>query len=81
MLFIDAGQRGQLQHSQGLPAQFAHGVLASRPVMNFHASPGPVMGCPYDAVGMQRALDSAIDSPSRSTSALWMLGFLMPAEV
>ena len=35
----------------------------------------------YDAVGMQRALDSAIGLPSRSTSALWMLGFLMPAEV
>ena len=35
----------------------------------------------YDAVGMQRALDSAIGLPSRSTSALWMLVFLMPAEV
>ena len=39
------------------------------------------MGCPYDAVGMQRALDSAIGLPSRSTSALWMLVFLMPADV
>jgi hypothetical protein len=39
------------------------------------------MGCPYDAVGMQRALDSAIGLPSRSTSASWMLVFLMPAEV
>jgi hypothetical protein len=39
------------------------------------------MGCPYDAVGMQRALDSAIGLPRRSTSALWMLLFLMPAEV
>src|SRR5687767_15013940 len=33
------------------------------------------------AVGMQRALDSAIGLPSRSTSALRMLVFLMPAEV
>ena len=39
------------------------------------------MGCPYVAVGMQRALDSAIGLPSRSTSASWMLVFLMPAEV
>ena len=30
---------------------------------------------------MQRALDSAIGLPSRSTSASWMLVFLMPAEV
>ncbi len=33
------------------------------------------------AVGIQRALDSAIGLPSRSTSASWMLLFLMPAEV
>ena len=39
------------------------------------------MGCPYAAVGMQRALDSAIGLPRRSTSALWMLVFLMPADV
>jgi hypothetical protein len=39
------------------------------------------MGCPYDAVGMQRASDSAIGLPRRSTSASWMLVFLMPAEV
>src|SRR4051794_33873547 len=30
---------------------------------------------------MQRALDSAIGLPRRSTSALWMLGFLTPADV
>jgi hypothetical protein len=30
---------------------------------------------------MQRALDSAIGLPRRSTSALWMLVFVMPAEV
>jgi hypothetical protein len=49
--------------------------------MKFHALPGPAMGCPYDAVGMQRALDSAIGLPSKSTSASWMLAFLMPADV
>src|SRR6266496_5620711 len=38
-------------------------------------------GMAYAAVGMQRALDSAIGLPSRSTSALWMLVLLMPAEV
>src|SRR4029079_17908548 len=25
MLLVDAGQRGELQHSQGLPTQLAHG--------------------------------------------------------
>jgi hypothetical protein len=39
------------------------------------------MGCPYVAVGMQRAEDSAIGLPSSSTSAFSMLAFLMPAEV
>ena len=39
------------------------------------------MGCPYTAVGMHRASHSAIGLPSSSTSALWMLAFLMPAEV
>src|SRR5579862_7753272 len=58
------------------------GQLGSRPLMKRHApGPGPAMGCPYIAVGMQRALDSAIGLPSRSASALWMLVFLMPAEV
>jgi len=33
------------------------------------------------AVGMQRALESAIGLPSRSTSASRMLGFLTPADV
>ena len=56
------------------------GVLGSRPVMNFHAWPAPP-GLACDAVGMQRALDSAIGLPKRSTSAPWMLVFLMPAEV
>src|SRR3954467_14118444 len=57
------------------------GVLGSRPLMKLQAWPGPVMRCAYDAVGMQRALDSAIGLPSSLTSALWMLGFLMPADV
>src|SRR5437764_458716 len=57
------------------------GQRGSCPVMKFHALGGPAMGCPYDAVGMQRALDSAIGLPSRSTSASWMLVFLMPADV
>jgi hypothetical protein len=30
---------------------------------------------------MQRALDSAIGLPRRSTSASWMLALVMPAEV
>src|SRR6476469_7294305 len=57
------------------------GVLASRPLMNRRAAPGPAMGCPYAAVGMQRALDSAIGLHRRSASALWLLLCLMPADV
>src|SRR5262245_17149823 len=57
------------------------GQLGSFPLMNRHAAPGPAMGCAYDAVGMQRAFDSAIGLPRRSTSALWMLALVMPAEV
>jgi len=49
--------------------------------MKLHALPGPAIGCAYDAVGMHRALDSAIGLPSRSMSASRMLAFLMPAEV
>ena len=33
------------------------------------------------AVGIQRALHAAIGLPNRSSRALWMLAFLMPAEV
>src|SRR5258708_4797917 len=58
------------------------GVLGSRPLIKRHTpGPGPPMGCPYIAVGMQRALDSAIGLPRRLVKALWMLVFLMPAEV
>src|SRR5262245_27840652 len=49
--------------------------------MKRHAPSGLTWGCPYCAVGMQRALDSAIGLPRSSTSAAWMLVFLMPAEV
>src|SRR5215212_8363249 len=57
------------------------GQRGSRPLMKFHALGGPAMGCPYDAVGMHSALDSAIGLPSSSTSASWMLAFLIPADV
>src|SRR5262245_25696456 len=56
------------------------GVVGSHPVMKFHALPAPP-GLAYPAVGIQRALESAIGLPRNSTSALWMLGFLMPADV
>src|SRR3954454_9406832 len=49
--------------------------------MKLHAISGLTWGCPYCAVGIQRALESAIGLSSRSTSALWMLAFLIPAEV
>jgi hypothetical protein len=58
------------------------GVLCSRPLMKRHTpAPGPTLGCPYIAVGMQRALASAIGLPRSSSSALWMLVFVMPADV
>src|SRR6185503_15120466 len=57
------------------------GHLGSLPLMKFHARSGPLNGCPYPAVGIHRALQSAIGLPRRSSSALWMLRFLMPADV
>src|SRR3954451_14164283 len=57
------------------------GVLGSRPLMNAHALPGPAIGWPYDAVGMQRASHSAIGLAKRSSSASWMLVFVTPADV
>src|SRR5215213_4341254 len=56
------------------------GQIGSLPLMNRHARAAPP-GKASVAVGMQRALDSAIGLPRRSTSALWMLVFLMPAGV
>jgi len=71
--------------SSSTPRDFqpsSHIGSADPPVMNRHApAPGPAMGCPYIAVGMQSALDSTIGLPSKSTSALRMLAFLMPADV
>src|SRR6266545_4838003 len=49
--------------------------------MKLHAISGLTWGCPYCAVGIQRALELAIGLPRRSTSAWWMLAFLIPAEV
>src|SRR4051812_17722931 len=49
--------------------------------MKLHAAPGLTWGCPYAAVGIQRALELAIGLPSMPTSALWMLAFLIPADV
>jgi len=57
------------------------GVLGSCPAMKFHANSAPPSSKAYVAVGMQRALDSAIGLPRRSTRASRMLAFLMPAEV
>src|SRR4051812_42418017 len=49
--------------------------------MKRHAPCGRPYDDPYPPVGMQRASDSAIGLPSRSTRASWMLVFLMPADV
>src|SRR5215471_14489299 len=68
--------------SSSTPRDFqpsSHNGVVARPVMNRHAEPGPPMA--YDAVGMQRALDSAIGLPSRPVSASRMLVFLIPADV
>src|SRR5919197_2145102 len=51
------------------------------PAMKRQAEAGVHMGWPYSAVGMQRALESPIGFPSRSTSASRMLGFLTPPDV
>src|SRR5262245_45924898 len=56
--------------------------LSDFPLMNCQGfGPGPTMGCPYCAVGMHRALQSAIGLSSRSTSASRILVFLTPADV
>src|ERR1700722_20743340 len=70
--------------SSSTPRDFqpsSHIGLEDLPVMNRYAPPGLPWGCPYPAVGMQRALHSAIGLPSRPTSAFSMLGFLIPADV
>jgi hypothetical protein len=68
--------------SSSTPSDFqpnSHKGVEARPVISRHAMAGPPMG--YTAVGMQRALDSAIGLPKRPTSASRMLVFLTPAEV
>ncbi len=55
--------------------------LGDRPLMNRHGPPGSAYRPPYPAVGMHRALDSAIGLPRRSTNASWMLAFLTPESV
>src|SRR5690242_3380915 len=70
--------------SSSTPKDFqpsSHMGWADVPLMKRHGPPGLPWGFPYPAVGIQRALDSATGLPRRSMSALWMLGFLMPAEV
>jgi hypothetical protein len=69
--------------SSSTPKDFqpnSHKGVVARPLICRHARPAPP-GRAYAAVRMQRALDSAIGLPSRSTSASWLLAFLMPAEV
>ena len=78
-LIVEARERGELEHSQGLPAQSEHGCPASSGD-ELPGLRGPV-ACPYDAVGMQSASQSPIGFPSSSSIAALMLGFLMPAEV
>ena len=56
------------------------GQMGCRPLISRHAWPAPP-GRAYAAVGMQSALDSVIDLPSRSTSASRVLVLVMPAEV
>jgi hypothetical protein len=52
------------------------------PLMKRHGpGPGPTAGCAYIAVGMHRALDSAMGLPNRSTRASSMLWFCTPADV
>ena len=49
--------------------------------MKRQAEAGVHRGWPYSAVGMHRALESAIGLPSRSTSASRMLVFVTPPDV
>jgi hypothetical protein len=49
--------------------------------MKRQAEAGVHMGWPYSAVGMQRALESAIGLPSKPTSASRMLGLVTPPDV
>src|SRR6478735_3585933 len=53
----------------------------SPPLTKRRTDPGPHMGCPHCAVGMQSAADSEIGLPNMPTSASRMLVFLTPPEV
>jgi hypothetical protein len=55
MLFIDAGQRGELQHPKDFHPNSHKGVDAD-PQISRHAMPAPP-GMAYTAVGMQRVKD------------------------
>ena len=59
----------------------SHMGAGGSPAMKRQAEAGVHMGWPYSAVGMQRALESAIGLPSRSTSASRMLVFVTPPDV
>ena len=63
----------------GAVGHFDGGLIVNRVPRHRHVPAPP--GLAYAAVGMQRALDSAIGLPRSSTSASWMLVFLMPADV
>src|SRR5579884_4405043 len=68
--------------SSSTPSDFqpsSHMGLGAVPLMNRYAIPAGSR-VPYDAVGMQSALASAIGLPSSATSAFSMLELLMPAE-
>src|SRR5215207_5474997 len=51
------------------------------PATKRQAEAGVQLGWPYSAVGMHRAVESAIGLPSRSTSASRMLAFVTPPDV
>jgi hypothetical protein len=58
-LLVDAGQRGQLQHADGLPAQVDQGILGLSLKNCQASSPGPPpIRCPYCAVGTHSAVAS-----------------------
>src|SRR5262247_2526340 len=56
-------------------------ALGSWLAMNSNAEAGVHIGWPHCAVGMHRALDSAIGLPSSSTNASRILGFVTPPDV
>jgi hypothetical protein len=66
-----------LRHEQGREDREVRGVPPIKP----RTDVGPHIGCPHWAVGMHRAADWSIGFPSRSTSALRMLVFVMPPDV